>query len=419
VTELDLQSDDPEEYEGRVVRLDGAEYEIGPYLGEGGERFVHELVNRRFGRSTHVILILRDQENAACISAQLRENLEKLRSFGLSVVHDHITVRAHGGVFELREGLHLTEVESEMGSAVNAGRDNEAAALAEHILATETDNFVALNVLAFVAGKRGDPLAGLRLALAALRIEPNTKASKVVAMRCALTAGAFETFWWQFEDLVTKWPNEHSADELAATAYLTVGTPEKATGLRLDGELAEHVQQAVRAKEEADEVMRASFALQDTPDQNGRNRDILETAYRLYDRSPYIAVNYGLALMRCDQGRAAHDVLAKIVPVLATRLRAEVIGYMAFGLAIDHDWAGAYRLLDCLTTLLDDEAIKPADLPGWPLWWFERDQMMLYAKTHKPFRLIARVIAHTRADQVRPAVRAMALLYERHPTNPD
>ncbi|MGH3899882.1 MAG: hypothetical protein ACRDTA_16900 [Pseudonocardiaceae bacterium] len=110
-----------------------------------------------------------------------------------------------------------------------------------------------------------------------------------------------------------------------------MGTPEKATGLRLDGELAEQVRQAVRAKEKADEVMRASFMLEDTHEHNGRNRDILERAYRLYDRSPYIVVNYGLVLMRCGQGRAAHDVLARIAPVLAGRLRAESSGIWRSG----------------------------------------------------------------------------------------
>src|SRR5262250_241391 len=105
MTELDLRTDDPEEFQGRVVRLDGAEYEIGPPLGEGGERYVHELINRRFGRSTHVILILRDQENAADISSKALETLQQLRGHGLPMIHDHFTVHAHGGVFELREGI--------------------------------------------------------------------------------------------------------------------------------------------------------------------------------------------------------------------------------------------------------------------------------------------------------------------------
>ena len=34
--ELDLAEDDPDDYEGRLVRWYGAEYVIGPFVGEGG-----------------------------------------------------------------------------------------------------------------------------------------------------------------------------------------------------------------------------------------------------------------------------------------------------------------------------------------------------------------------------------------------
>lgn len=418
MTELDLQSDDPEEFQGRVLRLDGVEYEIGPYVGEGGERFVHDLVNRRFGRTTHLILVLRDQSNAADISARALAALNELRELGMPVIHDHTTVRAHGGVFELREAVTLTAVESEMERALVARRLDDAAALANRVLTTEPDNFLALNCLAVVAAGQGDPLGGLERALAALEIEPYTRSCKTSTMRCALAAGAFKTFWWQYGDLRAKWPNDHSVDEWAAQAHLTVGTPEQAVDLRLGEESAQRVREAVRAKEQAEEVMRVAFTLDDTPEHNARNHDVLERAYRLYDRSPSIAVNYGLALLRCDQGRAAHDVLARIVPMLPRRQQADFIGYMAFGLAIDRDWAQAYRLLDSMTTLLGDDDIAPADLPGWPLWWVERDQMVVYARSHKPFRLIAQVLGQMGADRVRPAVRAMALLYAQHPANP-
>lgn len=418
MTELDLQSDDPEEFQGRVLRLDGAEYEIGPYVGEGGERFVHELINRRFGRATHLILILRDQRNAADVSARALAGLDWLRDCGVPVIHDHTTVRAHGGVFELREAMTPTAVEFEMERALVTLRLDEAATLANRVLATEPDNFVALNCLAFVAARQGDPHGGLKQALAALEIEPYTRTCKIATLRCALAAGAFRTFWWQFEDLRAKWPNDHSVDELAAEAHLTVGTPEQAVGLRLGEESAERVRQAVHAKERADEVMRADFTLADTPEHNARNREILERAYGLYDRSPFIAVNFGFALLRCDQGRAAHDVLAGILPMLPGRYHADFFGYMAFGLAIDRDWTQAYRLLDSMTTRLGDEGIQPADLPGWPLWWVEGERMVIYSRTHQPFRLIAQVLGHIGADRVRPAVRAMALLYAKHPANP-
>jgi len=420
MTELDLRTDDPEEFQGRVVRLDGAEYEIGPLLGEGGERFVHELINRRFGRTTHAILILRDQENAADISTKARDALRQLRDRGLRhVIHDHVTVHAHGGVFELREGLDRTETEIRMAQLLDAQRYDEAEAIAESILATHPDNFLALLVLAAVHGRGDDAYRGLKPAMDALRIEPNTRACKVTAMRCAVAAGAFRTFWWQYEDMRAKWPNDHTMDDLAASVHVTVGTPEKAAGLELDHDVAELVRRESEAKRGADEVMRTSFTLEDTPEHNKRNHDILEQAYRIYPRAPNIAVNYGLVLLRIGDGRAAHDVLARIVPVLEPRLHGEFLGYMAFGLAVAGEWSEAYELLDHMTRVLGDNDIEPVNLPGWPVWWVERDHMMLYARTHRPFQLIAQVLGHVGPDRVRPEVRAMALLYARHPCNPD
>jgi hypothetical protein len=325
MTELDLRTDDPEEFQGRVIRLDGAEYEVGPSLGEGGERFVHELINRRFGRATHVILILRDQENAADISAKAREALQQLRDHGLRdhVIHDHVTVHAHGGVFELREGVDRTDTEITMSQLLDAERYDEAESIATKILAAHPDNFLALIVLAQIRGRGDDPYPGLKLALAALRIEPNTRACKVTAMQCAAAAGAFQTFWWQHEDMRVEWPNDHSMDDLAASVHMTMGTPEKATDLKVDQEITELVHQELEAKRRAEEVMRTRFTLEDTPEHNTRNREILEQAYRLYPRAPNIAVNYGLALLRTGDGRAAHDVLSQILPVLDPRHHAE------------------------------------------------------------------------------------------------
>jgi len=58
--ELDLAEDDPDEYEGRLVRWCGAEYVIGPFVDEGGERIVHELINVRSRLSLHFIKVLKD-----------------------------------------------------------------------------------------------------------------------------------------------------------------------------------------------------------------------------------------------------------------------------------------------------------------------------------------------------------------------
>lgn len=378
------------------MRLDGAVYVIGRALAAGGGRFVHDLLNHRFGRPTHEIQILRHHRNNP------------------PPTDDHTVIRAHGGVFELRERVSMTPAEASLQAAVDV---DQIAAQAERILTSEPNNFVALNSLALAVAKHGDPLAGLNLAVRAVEIEPYTRACKVTVMQCALAAAAFSTFWWQFNDLRTKWPNDHCADDLAAMAHLIVGAPEKATDLRLQDDIAEEVAQALNAKKAAHDVMGASFTLEDTKEHNTRNREILRQAYELYDRAPLIAVNFGLAQLRCGEGKAAHDTLAKIVPVLPARQRAEFVGYMAFALAVDGDCQKSYELLKHMTELLGTK-IKPADLPGWPLWWNEQENTTIQAKTHKPIKLIAHVIATIGVEKIPTPIHRMALLYEHHPANP-
>src|SRR5947209_6731378 len=100
---LNLAEDDPEEYEGRIVVCDGAEYVIGEWIGEGAERFVHALRNRRAGLDFHFINIMRDQANAVEHSRRNAEALAEARNFGAPTSPEPMLVHGHGGVFELRE----------------------------------------------------------------------------------------------------------------------------------------------------------------------------------------------------------------------------------------------------------------------------------------------------------------------------
>lgn len=413
--ELDLQADDPEDYQERLVRVYGAEYVIGRYLGEGGERFVHELVNRRSRIVTHTISILRDQHNAAEISATLLKNLNTLRRLGCPVVPDHMIVYGHGGVFEIREGAEQSDLDEQMMSALLADRIDEAGAIGRRILDANPYNTHALSYLGFIEGEHGDALAGLELMLSAVKIEPNTRAYKVNLLRCARVVGAFWTFWWQFEELRKKWPFDHSADSLAVEAYLAVGQPEKAAELQLDDDMAQTVRREVEFKKRADAIMGSPFILDGTLATNAQTRDTLARAYALYPQAPQIAVNYGLALLLCEQGREAHDVLAAIVPVIAQPVRTEFLGCMAFGLAIDGDWDGAVRLLGMVVHFLGPK-IQPVDLPGWPIWWQEETGMLIYSRHKSPSRLVAQSILNAGPEKIGPEVHSLLKLYDRFDT---
>ena len=61
---LNLEEDDPEEYEGRLVRLDGVDYKIGPWIGEGAECIVHSLVNQRSQLALHLVRFIKDAGRA-------------------------------------------------------------------------------------------------------------------------------------------------------------------------------------------------------------------------------------------------------------------------------------------------------------------------------------------------------------------
>lgn len=88
MTDLNLLEDDPDEYEGRIVRCGGAEYIIGRWVATGAERIVHNLVNRRSGLSAHLIKILRDQANAPGDSRAMVERLNFLRASGVPVTEN-------------------------------------------------------------------------------------------------------------------------------------------------------------------------------------------------------------------------------------------------------------------------------------------------------------------------------------------
>jgi hypothetical protein len=90
---LDLPEHSPEEWEGKGVSF-GADYVVGPYLGSGGERIVHRLVNSCSGLGLFVLKVIRDQPNAAAIAEHALEVVAQLRDLHVPVVEDTMIVHA-------------------------------------------------------------------------------------------------------------------------------------------------------------------------------------------------------------------------------------------------------------------------------------------------------------------------------------
>lgn len=65
---LNLKEHSPEEYPGKIIRINSQEYTIGHLVGEGGYKLVYQLINVRSGLCHYVLRIPLDQELAAGVT---------------------------------------------------------------------------------------------------------------------------------------------------------------------------------------------------------------------------------------------------------------------------------------------------------------------------------------------------------------
>ena len=102
---LDLTNHDPESYEGKLIIVNGCEYEVGEHLGTGAERIVHRLINRKSKLCLHVLKIQRYPRPAGWQSSEVRAKLAAIRSeeFDFAkIIPISIEIQLPGGTGELQ-----------------------------------------------------------------------------------------------------------------------------------------------------------------------------------------------------------------------------------------------------------------------------------------------------------------------------
>jgi len=374
--ELDLAEDDPDEYEGRLVRWCGAEYVIGPFVDEGGERIVHELINVRSRLSLHFIKVLKDQESAPAPSLRLLESYRKLRDVGIPVAEDPELVHAHGGWFELDEAATLESdphhaLIEQVRWAYDRGDLGTAEGNSQQLLALAPDHTKALQYLALVLAQRGDLAGAITVGQKILSVEPNLRPYRFNLMEWAARLGLFESFGKMLAELKNKWPGERRADALAAEVALARGRPEQAEDLYLgeSGDLRRRVTAEAAAATRAEaSLARAVEAL--TADRHDEVLQHCAAAYTEYPKSPVVAVNYGLALLRSGDWRHGYEVLSSVVSAAPPLFKGDALAAIAVCLAHLGDYTRAAGLLEhaASTMASPDGSIADADLPTVPVW---------------------------------------------------
>ncbi|MFC6085134.1 tetratricopeptide repeat protein [Sphaerisporangium aureirubrum] len=417
---LDLEQDEPEEYEGRHIVVDGAEYVIGPWFAEGGERIVHGLTNVRAGLTLHLLKVLKNQQEGARISRNTAASLSRLRDLGIPTVPEAMLVEGHGGVFELEEAAQeergpVGQLVASAWEAAGQGRWEQVESLCARVLNANDHHVMAMHLMAMACEARGDLNRAIGYEDAAIAVEPNVRPFREIWMRCMARAGAVHGFLAGFAAFRDKWPVDNRQNAAAVEVHLAMGRPDRAAGLPLRDEerdlsrrIAEENENRGRALTLTAEAYQAFAA--ERPHQVA---DLLRAAYRAYPKEVDVAYNWGLELIRQDEPGEAYDVIAPLVQMITPVNRTQCIGTVAFTCALQGGDEQAAGLLALAVDGLERRGpLQWADLPMWAVW-IQRD--MVLADRHRASALV-RDLLERLSTRAPAQLRRLAAAYETQPS---
>ena len=370
---LDLNCHDPEEYEGKLVVLNGCEYTVGEHLGTGGERIAHKLINRKSTLCLHVLKIVRLADRPIGMYTEI---VAKLRAcpngaFRLSKSVP-ITIEAHlpGGLAEFQEYFgpyedvnaptkHFMDLAWE--SAENKQYD-QAIASYNRVLEVNPYHTPAMLNLASVyrqSNERNDLANAQALAGKAVQIEPNYFLYRRAHIMYSFELGQLRFALQELLSVRSIFSNVFDLDDLGARMCLASGDPEAASSYTEHALLEEEAKAALRkeieearvAKARASELMwqaKASIAEKDW----AGALTLLSRAYAVYDKDPFLNMNLAFALLRAGDYRAATSLLMRACQVVPEVFCAVCMANSAFCMIKAGDMESGASLLDGTSQLL-------------------------------------------------------------------
>jgi tetratricopeptide (TPR) repeat protein len=392
---LDLNSHDPEEYEGKIISYNNCEYVIGQYLSFGVDKIVHKLINRRSKLSLFVIKLWRipDPRKIRRLQKSLLTFYGKMEMNKNAFVPGTIIVEGHKGIFELQQIVKDYDDDHNtmplMKQADNERKQSHldnAILLYDQVLKINELHTGALINTAYCYSKLGDTELAYNLVSKALEVEPNYLQHHVSFI---VYAAELDKIWSainQFEKMRLQHPYCHWLDELAIDLYRSSGQPEKAKKLLEENKL--YVGKKISSK------IWNKFSVGIDEDLNNKNsalaiyaqaRDntlysnweeagrLLKQAYSIYSKDFYISFNYSLALQREGNFKDANSILASWMQ------KADRIGTLlctanlAFGEMQQSHFRESVYLLDALAVVFGNnvnmiEGFSHKDLPSKAIW---------------------------------------------------
>ncbi|HFE37457.1 MAG TPA: tetratricopeptide repeat protein, partial [Gammaproteobacteria bacterium] len=367
---LDLSQNNPEDFEGKWLSLNGCNYRIGASFRAGDQGFAHLLFNEESGLCLHIIqirpeyrsdpgLALGASRGKAEATAQLRADM-RLKQPGVRIPAVSV-VEAHGGSFELHEGTwgvfdnrKDAPGEAAFETAVSQLQDGDTEAAIgslEALLEQYPNHTEALVFLAECKASLGEHVAALELVERAILIEPNSFHYLGVRVAHALNSSYRFMAMSCFEALVQRFPliDDFNADGIQC--YLDCGEPERAKALldrsRLDDDQTRQFREvlseasAVNAAYDAIEqkVQRPGHALTDA--EKEQLVVDLKALHARYPSNPWIQANLGLMLRNTGQPESAAAFLNAAMNGLPEIWTAFCAANCGFSLAEARHWDAA------------------------------------------------------------------------------
>jgi tetratricopeptide (TPR) repeat protein len=202
---LDISRHDPEDFIGKLIRINGATYELIELLGQGADGLVYTLRNCQTGLITFVAKVLRTLPGTAefdatrfyfTSAAHFRQSVkmaEVMNGFSDACLENPYrfdldstgveTFECHGGLIQImhlmasgKEKFHSEQSNDELVRACSAiahGEFARAEAVLRSILEKNASHTTAMFFLAECLLAHGEPLQAASLLEEAIRLEPN------------------------------------------------------------------------------------------------------------------------------------------------------------------------------------------------------------------------------------------------------
>ncbi|ODW12900.1 hypothetical protein BBL81_04905 [Vibrio parahaemolyticus] len=381
---LDICRHGTHEYEGKTVELDGGEYRVGKRIGNGAERVVHTLINKKSGLSYNVIKIW---PGLAKISSD--QTFTSLALAGVQVAMT-VTVNEYGGWFDLQESLcsmvieynDIEEVSNKAVQAAQEGNSDEAIHLFQEALEINPDHTIVLSNFAKFLWEQGEREQALSMMLHAVSVEPLWPRGQIEVSSMAASLGQSGIARQVLKRLYHRYSEVPFWDEQAFELLEFVDDPELALSIIsqrlavLDGDgihLCKYTEQHKRfeqhswRKGKALELAYLSQKDGTTPDERLR---LLAEAYETSPRTPIVAANYGVALVEQKPSTKAEELLVSAAYAMSPTAADACFSASAVSALLRGDIERAEVFASTLLQHLSREGDEPnaLDVPGLPHW---------------------------------------------------